>query len=48
MGDGPPTDGARDLLKRMTDAIAERKTVLGAVEKQELAALTKLAATISK
>ena len=48
MGDGPPTDGARDLLKRMTDAIAERKAVLGAVEKQELAALTKLATTIAK
>ena len=48
MGDGPPTDGARDLLKRMIDGIAERKAVLGAVEKQELAALTKLATTIAK
>jgi photosystem II stability/assembly factor-like uncharacterized protein len=48
MGDGPPTEGARDLLKRLTDGIAERKTALSAVEKKELAALTKLAATLTR
>jgi hypothetical protein len=48
MGDGPPTDGSRDLLKRMIAGIAERTTALSAVEKNELAALTKLAATLSR
>jgi photosystem II stability/assembly factor-like uncharacterized protein len=48
MGDGPPTDGAKDLLKRLTDGIAERRTALSAVEKKELAALTKLAATLTR
>ena len=28
MGDGPPTDGSRDLLKRLTAGIAERATAL--------------------
>jgi hypothetical protein len=48
MGDGPPTDGSRDLLQRLKAGIAERTTALGAVEKNELAALTKLAATLSR
>ena len=48
MGDGPPTEGAKDLLKRMTEGIAERKAALSAVEKKELAALTKLAATLTR
>ncbi|MEZ5415937.1 MAG: hypothetical protein R2708_01160 [Vicinamibacterales bacterium] len=48
MGDGPVTDGARDLLKRMIEGIDQRKAALGAVEKQELAALRKLAATLSR
>jgi hypothetical protein len=48
MGDGPPTEGAKDLLKRLTDGIAERKTALSAVEKKELAALTKLTATLTR
>lgn len=46
MGDGPPTDGAKDLLRRLTDGIQERKTALADVEKKELAALTKLANTM--
>ena len=48
MGDGPPTDGSKDLLKRLTDGISERSVALDGVEKQELAALTKLATTIAK
>jgi photosystem II stability/assembly factor-like uncharacterized protein len=46
MGDGPPTDGAKDLLRRLTDGIQERKTALADVEKKELAALTKLVNTM--
>jgi len=46
MGDGPPTEGAKDLLRRLTDGIQERKTALDAVEKKELAALTKLVNTM--
>ncbi len=42
MGDGPPTDGSRDLLKRLTDGIAERAVALAEVEKNEFATLTKL------
>ena len=48
MGDGPPTDGAKDLLKRLTAGIAERTTALDAVDKQELATLKRLTATLSK
>jgi photosystem II stability/assembly factor-like uncharacterized protein len=46
MGDGPPTEGAKDLLRRLNDGIQERKTALGDVEKKELAILTKLANTM--
>jgi phosphomevalonate kinase len=46
MGDGPPTDGSKDLLKRLTDGVAARASALDAVEKQELAALKKLAAAM--
>ena len=48
MGDGPPTDGSKDLLKRLTDGISERSVALQGVEKKELAALTKLAANMVK
>jgi hypothetical protein len=48
MGDGPPTDGSKDLLKRLTAGIAERTAALGEVDKKELAALKRLAATLSK
>jgi photosystem II stability/assembly factor-like uncharacterized protein len=48
MGDGPPTDGSRDLLNRLKSGIAERKTALSAVEKKELAELTKLATTLMR
>jgi hypothetical protein len=48
MGDGPPTDGAKDLLRRLTGGIAERTTALGDVDKKELATLKRLAATLSK
>jgi len=48
MGDGPPTDGARDLLKRLTEGIAERITAFGVVEKNELATLKRLTATLSR
>lgn len=48
MGDGPPTDGSKDLLKRLTEGITERKTAMAGVEKKELAALKKLAATLSR
>jgi hypothetical protein len=48
MGDGPPTEGAKDLLKRLTGGIGERRTALGDVEKKELAALKRLAATLSR
>ena len=42
MGDGPPTDGSKDLLKRLTDGISERSVAVDGVEKKEMAALTKL------
>ena len=48
MGDGPPTDGAKDLLKRLIDGIGERQTALKGVEAKELATLKKLAATLSR
>ena len=48
MGDGPPTDGAKDLLRRLTAGISERTTALEVVDKQELAALKRLAATLSR
>ena len=42
MGDGSPTDGSKDLLKRLTDGISERSVAVDGVEKKEMAALTKL------
>ncbi|HUU35592.1 MAG TPA: hypothetical protein VMW48_16110, partial [Vicinamibacterales bacterium] len=48
MGDGPPTDGAKDLFKRLTEGIAERSAALDGVDKKELATLKRLAATLSK
>jgi len=42
MGDGPPTDGSKELLKRLTDGISERSVAVDGVEKKEMAALTKL------
>jgi photosystem II stability/assembly factor-like uncharacterized protein len=48
MGDGPPTDGSKDLLARLIAGIEERRAALGAVEKNELAALRRLAATLSR
>ncbi len=48
MGDGPPTDGAKDLLRRLNEGIAERRTALDAVDKQELATLKRLTTTLSK
>jgi photosystem II stability/assembly factor-like uncharacterized protein len=42
MGDGPPTDGSKDLLKRLTDGISERSVAVDGVEKKEMATLTKL------
>jgi len=46
MGDGPPTDGAKDLLRRLTDGISERSVAVDGVEKKEMAALTKLAGSM--
>jgi photosystem II stability/assembly factor-like uncharacterized protein len=48
MGDGPPTDGSKDLLKRLTDGISERSVAVDGVEKKEMAALTKLATSMTK
>jgi photosystem II stability/assembly factor-like uncharacterized protein len=48
MGDGPPTDGAKDLLKRLTEGISERSGAVDGVEKKEMAALTKLATSMVK
>ena len=48
MGDGPPTDGSKDLLKRLTDGISERSVAVEGVEKKEMAALTKLANSMLK
>jgi hypothetical protein len=48
MGDGPPTDGSKDLLKRLTDGISERSAAVDGVEKKEMAALTKLANSMVK
>ncbi len=43
MGDGPPTQGARDLFKRLSDGVAEREKALDAVERNEYASLMRLA-----
>jgi hypothetical protein len=48
MGDGPPTDGSKDLLKRLTDGISERSVALDGVDKNEMAALAKLATSMMK
>jgi photosystem II stability/assembly factor-like uncharacterized protein len=47
MGDGPPTDGSKDLLKRLTDGISDRSVAVDGVEKKEMAALVKLAKSMS-
>lgn len=44
MADAPPTDGERDLLKRMSEIIAERAKLLEEVNQKEYAALQKLVA----
>ena len=43
MADAPPTDGERDLLKRLSDAIGERAQQLDEVNRREYADLMKLA-----
>jgi photosystem II stability/assembly factor-like uncharacterized protein len=45
MGDGPPTDGARDLYRRLSDGVAERVKALDEVERADYAALLRLAGT---
>jgi photosystem II stability/assembly factor-like uncharacterized protein len=42
MADAPPTEGEKDLLKRLSDGIAERVRLLDQVNRQEYATLTKL------
>jgi DNA-binding ferritin-like protein len=41
--EAPPTDGQRDLLKRLSDGIAERAKALDQVNRQEYATVMKLA-----
>ena len=41
--DAPPTDSQQDLLKRLSDGIAERARALEQVNRQEYAAVMKLA-----
>jgi photosystem II stability/assembly factor-like uncharacterized protein len=43
MGDAPPTQGARDLLRRLSDGVAERVRALDDIERNDLAALLKRA-----
>jgi hypothetical protein len=43
MADAPPTQGALDLLQRLSDGIAERAAALEVVERNEYAALLRLA-----
>jgi photosystem II stability/assembly factor-like uncharacterized protein len=43
MGDGPPTQGARDLFARLSEGIAQRNRILDAIEKGDLQALLRLA-----
>jgi len=43
MGDGPPTQGARSLLARLSNGVAERSRLLDAIEKGELQSLLRLA-----
>lgn len=43
MGDAPPTQGALDLFRRLSDDVAERVKLLGEVERREYAAIVKLA-----
>jgi hypothetical protein len=43
MGDGPSTQGARDLLARLSAGISERSELLDGIEKNELQSLLKLA-----
>ena len=47
-GRRPPTDGSKDLLKRLTDGISERSVAADGVERKEMAALTKLATSMMK
>jgi photosystem II stability/assembly factor-like uncharacterized protein len=43
MGDAPPTGGARDLFRRLSEGVAERVRALDEVEKNEYGALLALA-----
>ncbi|MBI4538919.1 MAG: glycosyl hydrolase [Gemmatimonadetes bacterium] len=43
MADAPPTQGERDLFQRLSDGVAERARALEEVERNEYAALLKLA-----
>jgi photosystem II stability/assembly factor-like uncharacterized protein len=43
MADAPPTQGEQDLLKRLSEGIAERATLLDETNRREYAALVKLA-----
>ncbi len=42
MGDGPPTQGQRDLFRRLSEAVAERTAILIEVEQNEYAELLRL------
>jgi hypothetical protein len=48
MADAPPTEGEKDLFKRLSDGIAERAKLLEQVKGQEYAAVMKLAAPRGK
>jgi hypothetical protein len=43
MGDGPPTQGARDLFRRLSEGVAERVRLLDAIEAGDLNSLLRLA-----
>jgi photosystem II stability/assembly factor-like uncharacterized protein len=45
MGDGPPTQGDRDLFQRLSQGVSERVKALDEVERNEFAAVMKLAGT---
>lgn len=42
MGDGPPTQGQRDLFRRLSAAVAERTSLLTEIEQNEYASLLRL------
>lgn len=43
MGDAPPTEGAKDLFRRLSEGVAERVTALDGVEREEFQSVMRVA-----